>query len=669
MDISLPFDDALENVFGWALAGTQSTDVDIDTTDLLFGLSQVQPTRGFLNNASTNGSLEQSFDALRSDVHSQPARLDTEELGRYKLSSSVDKIQERAIDRARITGASHVNPTHVLEAVVETHPDYLEERGIDLEQLRVILRRAASFAARALADTATATDHLNREAYARALAGLIKGEATATPLTIGIYGPWGQGKTSLMLQMRGALSTLHEGKKGVLPHVSAWFDAWQFDQRDKVWAALITEIYKTYRASLSWWKRAGYYLWKNKWQALVFAVAILAIGIAIAIFAKLLQGEPVAWTVAVGSALGLAGFPAAWKFGSSVFGPLLRRLVLARQLGRYLQRSSYREKLGFQQQVQQDLRGMLEALLEPPVPNRGAAESRTREKKRLVVFIDDLDRCSPDSVVEVLEAIRVFFNHPGVIVVLGLDERFVGLAVAERYAHIVAQDETPETRIQFGRSYLEKMVQLPVYLQSPKSYDLLPYALDMAKSLDSPGTSEEEPAVERRTPRQDNAQGKRPKARREKAKEEAALAALEFDEEVQEALEELKAFLPNNPRQLKRVLNLYRLVHYLIAYKGHHFDGKVALAWLLFRKTPNGLAEALEKAIIEAPESSEAMTIQQLLKIPASDAAAAFSVNSTNAELLSKLYPMTVKALKLVASHAVWFCVPYEFSEESAKNS
>ena len=40
---------------------------------------------------------------------------------------------------------------------------------------------------------------------------------------------------------------------------------------------------------------------------------------------------------------------------------------------------------------------------------------------RIVVFIDDLDRCMPEKAVEVLESIKTFFDIEGMIYVIGMD--------------------------------------------------------------------------------------------------------------------------------------------------------------------------------------------------------------------------------------------------------
>jgi hypothetical protein len=73
----------------------------------------------------------------------------------------------------------------------------------------------------------------------------------------------------------------------------------------------------------------------------------------------------------------------------------------------------------------------------------------------MVVFIDDLDRCFPDTIIETLEAIKLFLFVPGTAFVLGADERLIEYAV-RRFP------ELPGTNAEVGRDYLEKLVQNPV---------------------------------------------------------------------------------------------------------------------------------------------------------------------------------------------------------------
>jgi predicted KAP-like P-loop ATPase len=76
--------------------------------------------------------------------------------------------------------------------------------------------------------------------------------------------------------------------------------------------------------------------------------------------------------------------------------------------------------------------------------------------KRLVVFIDELDRCSPDTILETLEAIRLFLFTGNSVFIIGADERHIAYAVKRKFNEIEGQ------QINIGKEYLEKIIQYPI---------------------------------------------------------------------------------------------------------------------------------------------------------------------------------------------------------------
>lgn len=70
---------------------------------------------------------------------------------------------------------------------------------------------------------------------------------------------------------------------------------------------------------------------------------------------------------------------------------------------------------------------------------------------RLVFFIDDLDRCVPEQVLRVLEALKLFLNMPGCVYVLGVDRTALENSIRHRYQGIEVSEA----------EYLDKIVQLP----------------------------------------------------------------------------------------------------------------------------------------------------------------------------------------------------------------
>jgi hypothetical protein len=84
---------------------------------------------------------------------------------------------------------------------------------------------------------------------------------------------------------------------------------------------------------------------------------------------------------------------------------------------------------------------------------------------RVVLLIDDLDRCDPDEALEVLEALRLFVTSERVATVLGLDPRIVDIAVAARYRDAPVAIGGDQRAIMSGREYIRKIIQVPFVLR------------------------------------------------------------------------------------------------------------------------------------------------------------------------------------------------------------
>src|SRR5207249_8782079 len=84
-------------------------------------------------------------------------------------------------------------------------------------------------------DQPATQDELGFAPFATALAAIPQDVALAdTPLTIGIYGPWGSGKTSMM---RTILDRLDHTRCTTI-----WFDAWRYAQHEALWRALLLSL-------------------------------------------------------------------------------------------------------------------------------------------------------------------------------------------------------------------------------------------------------------------------------------------------------------------------------------------------------------------------------------------------------------------------------------------
>jgi len=75
---------------------------------------------------------------------------------------------------------------------------------------------------------------------------------------------------------------------------------------------------------------------------------------------------------------------------------------------------------------------------------------------RIVIFIDDLDRCSPEKALEVLESIKLFLDMEGFLFVLGLSHKTVTQLISHSYK---------TTGIK-GEDYIKKIIQIPIKIPS-----------------------------------------------------------------------------------------------------------------------------------------------------------------------------------------------------------
>jgi hypothetical protein len=100
-------------------------------------------------------------------------------------------------------------------------------------------------------------------------------------------------------------------------------------------------------------------------------------------------------------------------------------------------------------------------------------EFRSGDITRIVVFVDDLDRCLPSNAIQVLETMKLFFDLPGFVFVVGLDQHIIERAVASRFASsssaatdagVPSARYSRDSQIRIAGEYLKKLFQVPYSL-------------------------------------------------------------------------------------------------------------------------------------------------------------------------------------------------------------
>ncbi len=317
-------------------------------------------------------------------------------------------------------------------------------------------------------------DQLNYDDYARAFAEVLTSDETTTPLTLGVYGAWGMGKSFLMRRIKEMIEKWPDSVKDSRPNAKKSkydfhfieFNAWVYSGSENLWAGLITKLYDGVENYLGQRRTFWFRLGKNFRKSGLKTLGLLSIYGLLAVLVSLLldfndwlaQWETLrlAITGLAGSAIGvsaLAALPPLLNAIRELFSSVA--LKRSEQLAALSSRRDFRDKIGFMADIKSEITEIRELL------------EKGRNKKRptrVVIVIDDLDRCPPAKAVEVLEAIMLLLadrDGSPFIVLLGLDARVIVKAVEERYGKVLTEAGIT------GYEYLDKIVQIPFRIPDP----------------------------------------------------------------------------------------------------------------------------------------------------------------------------------------------------------
>ncbi len=288
-------------------------------------------------------------------------------------------------------------------------------------------------------DNTTDKDFLGFDVHANLIKELIKDEKML-PLTIGLFGDWGSGKSSILEVLKKDLE--EDSKTACL-----YFNGWVFEGYDDAKAALLKTILKEFENE----KKFGAEI-KDDIKKLF---------------------KSVNWMRVVGFSIKNIALPATAAFmtgGLSVIPQLVSGLKEAAQnptdlvdkikgsdtegfLKQFVKETDDSDKFDVVRKFRDDFENLL----------------KKSKIDKLVILIDDLDRCLPDRIIDNLEAIKLFLNVKNTAFVIGADPRIVRHAIEYRYKDKIIDENAENTNDRIVNDYLEKLIQIPYTL--PKLSD------------------------------------------------------------------------------------------------------------------------------------------------------------------------------------------------------
>jgi hypothetical protein len=244
--------------------------------------------------------------------------------------------------------------------------------------------------------------------HSRLFADII--ENSSARFTVGIFGDWGTGKTTLMKMI---LQELEKNSK-ILP---VWFDAWRYEREDDL--AVIPFLRTVSIALDNFLNKLEDQNEKSRWSRLGSGLNRT--------FQAFINSSKISF--------GVPGVQVETNL-ESVKNSL--KLKAGEEIGKHVD-TIYYHSTGF---------------LEHALDNIRVGENGDRY--RIVVFVDDLDRCTPQNGLEVLESIKSFFDIEGIVYVIGMNHATIDSLIEEKFKS--------KNKTVTGLDYMKKIVQLPFHI-------------------------------------------------------------------------------------------------------------------------------------------------------------------------------------------------------------
>jgi hypothetical protein len=281
-------------------------------------------------------------------------------------------------------------------------------------------RRTSTF----LSDQETAVDLLNNEAIAKTIVTLLQ-ERPDRPVTIGVHGDWGAGKSSVLEMIEAGL----DGQDGVL---CLKFNGWRFQGFEDAKIALIEGIVTGLIEKRPALTKAASILKEVFKRIDWLKVAKKAGGLALTAFTGIPTPDQI--QAVVGSLEGVLADPSKLATKENVDAAIDG----VKSLLKPTETKNVPEEIGAFRKAFDDL------LSEAGI-------------NQLIVLIDDLDRCLPDTAIETLEAVRLFVFTSRTAFVVAADEAMIEYSVRKHFPDL---PDTTGPR-EYARNYLEKLIQVP----------------------------------------------------------------------------------------------------------------------------------------------------------------------------------------------------------------
>ena len=286
------------------------------------------------------------------------------------------------------------------------------------------------------ADNASKIDMLSYEPYAELLYDISMTERV-NPLTIGLLGNWGSGKSTVLNLIEEKIKA--EKNPNV---VTVFVNAWMFEGYDDAKTALMEVILRTLEENETVIQKVGGTLKSLRDKVDWFRVGGYAIKKGIPYMLSATLGNPLPMLV--------DGMKSLVPKDDHQAEEIITNVAKTKEFIKEQPQDNVVQNIRmFRQEFEQM---MSDSKLE-----------------NLIIIIDDLDRCSPERIIETLEAIRLFLAVKKTTFIIAIDEDVVSYAVQSKYPKI------DDATLNISKDYIEKIIQMPIRIPELSDNDVKNY--------------------------------------------------------------------------------------------------------------------------------------------------------------------------------------------------
>ncbi len=436
-------------------------------------------------------------------------------------------------------------------------------------------------------DDPALVDRLGRRPFARILAARLN-ELWAGPegkvadegppaektedksFTVHIHGPWGAGKTSILNFLRKELQDRDPF------WIVVEFNAWLHQRTSPPWWALIMEVQRQSREQLAkkrsrWALNQRWFCWRLRadWLPVVLALG----GIALLVW-------PVFWSLQDGIQA------SSWRSASTIVTSIVALIGGVAALV-----AASRSMLFGSRRAAKTYLLLSRDPLRPIVELFGKLVKSL--KRPVVIFIDDLDRCSAEYTVDLLDGIQTLFKDTRVAYVIAADRKWIRLSFESRFEGF--KQDLGEPGRPLGNLFLDKLFQLSVsvpnlsvYRQKEYFDHLLGSAIEEQEGWQEAAHAKAQEQLSEVEKSEESlrhvieSEENDPLLRAALAEEAAVLISTpEGQRATEHQLQPFAHLLERNPRSMKRLLNAYGIRQALNLLEVNWVDSGPLTLWTI----------------------------------------------------------------------------------------